>query len=121
MAIFFEVDNTKFSVERTLVMRERPLMFLCKAEQNWERCHFVFFELAKERDFTEWLGTSVSTLKAKLLISRDISLQDVLENAERIFVFHKDARVTKGYLREAKEHDLEKVPKKKIFSEKNNV
>lgn len=121
MAIFFVIDDISFSVERTLVMRERPIMFLCKAEENGKRCHYVFFELAKERDYTEWIGIAVSTLTAKLLIQGELAFQDVLENSDRILIFHKDARVLQGYFRTAKEKDLGKIPKKKIFSTKTSV
>lgn len=120
MAIFLEVDNTKFSVERTLVMRDHPIMFLCKAEESNKRCHYVFFELAKEHDFTEWLGVAIPTLTAKLLIQGELPFQDALYNSNKILVFHKDARTVGGYLRKAKDKDLEKVPKKKIFSAKTN-
>ena len=120
MAIFLEVGSIRLSFGHTLVMRDHPIMFLCKAEESNKRCHYVFFELAKEHDFTEWLGVAIPTLTAKLLIQGELPFQDALYNSNKILVFHKDARTVGGYLRKAKDKDLEKVPKKKIFSAKTN-
>ena len=48
------------------------------------------------------------------------TMEDALYNSNKILVFHKDARTVEGYLRKAKDKDLEKVQKKKIFSAKTN-
>ena len=115
--IFVDLDGFgQLSVERTLILNQRPQAFLCTNG----KCHFLFFEIEYERDSTTWLMVPIKTVIAKDLLNRQLSVQAPfltrqLRSSDDVFVVFKRGHVTKGAVRPAKKEELKNLPENAVY------
>lgn len=114
---FIELDGFgKLTVERTLILNQRPQAFLCTNG----KCHFLFFETEYERDSMTWLMAPVKTAVAKDIISGSLSVQAPFLNracrsSDDVFCVFKRMHILPGVMRTAKKEDLVKLPEKAVY------
>lgn len=114
---FIELDGFgKLTVERTLVLNQRPQAFLCTNG----KCHFLFFETEYERDSMTWLMAPVKTAVAKDIINRSLAVQAPFLNrthrsSDDVFYVFKRMHILGGVMRPAKNEDLKKLPERAVY------
>lgn len=104
------------SVERTLILNQRPICFLCSNGS----CHFLFYETDYERDSTQWLVVPIKTSVAKSILKREIPIQvpyrkREYRSSDKVFVVKKKGSSIRGILKDAKASDIAQLPKNDIF------
>ncbi len=115
----FKVEVKEFGVlaiEKVVVMRERPLVFLCANGKN----HFLFYELTAEESFMQWLVVPVKTAVAKEILQGRIPVQVPFRKREcrcsdDTFVITKVARNKMGTLKTASLWDLSHLPNYEVY------
>lgn len=117
MPSFLSINDTKFTVEKTVFMRNRPLAFFAKAEVMNKKCHYLFFEIAKEKDSTDWLAAYLPTSDVRAVLSKITSLQEAFRNTSKCFVIHQEGSKREAIAREASESDIEKIPVDDVYAE----
>lgn len=106
----------QLSVETTVVMRDRPISFLCTNTKNY----FLFYEIYHERESTTWLMVPVKADVAKEILAGHLPVQESFRSrqyrsSERVFTVYKDTKSIKGKLREARDTDIGRLPSLNMF------
>lgn len=114
---FIKIDGFgTLYVERTLILGQRPVCFLCSNGS----CHFLFYEIERERDSTQWLVVPIKTIVAKSILKGEIPIQTPYKNresrsSEKIFIVKKYGSFINGTIKEGKPSDLVALPKNDIY------
>lgn len=104
------------TVERTLILNQRPQAFLCSNG----KAHFLFYETEYERDSTTWLMVPVKTAVAKDILNRQLSIQAPFLNRQHrssddVFTVFKRGHVLRGVIRPARKDELKNLPENAVY------